>query len=71
MTNQDFEQFWQAITVIEAQEMLIGIKVADFPHYKKPQREKLSRELHKQAYPREYENRKSITAKELGALING
>jgi hypothetical protein len=64
------DQFWLAITQIEAQEMLIAMKVSDFPHLKKQSRESLGREIHKQAYPASFEKPKALSGKALEALIN-
>ena len=43
--------YWEAITMIEAQNLLMEMKVGDFPNMKKEDRGRLHRSLYKQAYP--------------------
>jgi len=64
------EMFWQAITPIEGQKMLIDFKVSDWPHMKKASRESVGRDIHKQAYPRSFNKPKTITVEEMAKLLN-
>lgn len=66
---EDEEMLWQAITVLEAQEMLMGVKVSSYPYLKEADQDKVHRSLHKLAYP-DVEKR-SITAEEMARLLNG
>lgn len=43
--------YWLAITQIEAQELLLGIRVASFPQTKEEHRNRLHREWTRAAYP--------------------
>lgn len=44
-------EYYTAINVIEAQEALLTIKVADYPRATKDSRSRFHRELRKEAYP--------------------
>lgn len=52
MDHATLEQYWRAITVIEAQDALIALKVADFPYQNRNDRQRTHRQFHKLAYPR-------------------
>ena len=78
MHADDFHQYWQAITVIEAQDMLKQMKVSDHPHVKQDNRSAFHKELQKQAYPRHLEDTRNETfltpseiAKQLGVALHG
>jgi hypothetical protein len=43
--------YWRGITVIEAQETLLNLRIATFSNAKQGQRDRWHRELHKMAYP--------------------
>ena len=45
MSVIEFDQYWLAITKIEAQEMLIGITIADYPQLKPKRRRELYNKL--------------------------
>lgn len=57
-----FNEFWEAITVIEARQMLTQMTVADYPNLKKPDREKLHRQIYELAHPSIFSNSKEETA---------
>jgi ribulose-5-phosphate 4-epimerase/fuculose-1-phosphate aldolase len=63
------DAYWMAVTVIEAQEVLIKLRIADYPNMKKDDRSKTHRHFHKMAYPRTHENPKKLTTKELGERL--
>ena len=44
-------EYYQAITVIEAQERLIDLKIADYPRMLKADRNELFKKFNKMAYP--------------------
>ena len=45
-------EYYSAITVIEAQNVLIDFNVSDYPHMKKDQRRKMHKKYSKMAYPK-------------------
>jgi hypothetical protein len=49
------EEYWNAITVIEAQEMLKQMTVSAYPHIKPEKARSIHRGIHKQAYPKTHE----------------
>ncbi len=55
--------------MIEAQEMLKAMQIADFPHTQKSKREKIHRDLHKKAYPKTYS--KPVSTEDLARIIFG
>lgn len=63
------EDYWHAITMIEAQEALIQMRIADYPHLKKRDREKMHRSMHDVAYPRNRDSVKRITTDELAKRV--
>lgn len=65
------EQAWKAMTVIEAQECLIGIDVASFPHKTQEARDKSHRSYFEKAFPDAFREKKPITAEQLSGLLNG
>ena len=71
LTAEEDEMLWQAITVIEARDALLRLKIASFPHMKRAHQEKIHRELHKAAYPWNYEAKREITFEQLAAILNG
>lgn len=60
---------WECITVIEAQEQLKLMNALDWPNMKKDQRQKLHRELHRQAYPSNIVKKDYITIDHLQQLV--
>ena len=48
---EDSNTYFQACSILEAQEMLRAMNVADYPYAKKDTRQKLHRQVHKQAFP--------------------
>jgi len=55
--------------MIEAQEQLKSFNVADWPNMKKQQRQKLHKELHRQAYPNSFSKKNLITAQDLQKML--
>lgn len=51
MSADDFNDLWEAITVIEAQEILTALRVADWPNMKQDARRGFHRKLMSKAYP--------------------
>jgi len=71
MDAEKAELAWQAITVIEAQESLVGFKVSGYPYMSKNAQEKAHRSLHRLAYPSTYERRQEVTPQQLAAILHG
>lgn len=49
MSLEDFEVYWDLISVIEAKETLLSIRVHDWPTTKNTKRKEMHRELHREA----------------------
>lgn len=71
MEVDEFSLMIEAMDIIKAQDRIIDLTVADYPHAKKDSREKIHRAFHKQARPHLFENKKPITTKELAKLLSG
>lgn len=69
MAMEDFNSAYQAITQLEAQDSIVGMKLAMVPHMDQKGRDKFSRALHKMAFPNE--KPKAITIEEMARLVNG
>ena len=71
----DVDQYWKAITVLEAQDMLINLQVQSYAWMKKPNQDKLHKETYKKAYPTHLREDKILSSEEvarlLGKMING
>jgi hypothetical protein len=70
MDGDDAHVLHQCIDVLEAREMLIGFRVADFPMLKEDSRNKLFRELNNRAFPNIIREERAITTNELAGLLN-
>lgn len=66
-----FENYWSAITVIEAQEMLKNLTIQDWTKMKNSSREKLHRQLHRDAYPASFNEVKQVSNDELAKILGG
>lgn len=62
---------WESITIIEARESLRQLQISDYPHLKKDRRQKLHRELSKQAYPATFKEKKKISLEDMAKLLGG
>ncbi len=71
MTCEWGDAYWKAVTVIEAQQYLLGIKLAQVPNMRRSDLQKWHRELHRQAYPKTYEPASAISSKEFAAQLKG
>jgi len=66
MTANKVYAYWEAITAIESQELLLQLRVADWPSMKKKDRASFHRRMHRMAYPKTDSDRtKPISTKEL------
>lgn len=58
--------------MFEARRYLMMLKVQDWPNLKKPDRDRLWKELHKAGYPDAYKaGKRALTTKELAAILSG
>lgn len=70
MPQEDFEMLWQALPRIEAEQMLVQMKLADYPHMKKEAREIFHRRTYIRAFP-DSQEAKPLSFKELSGVLNG
>jgi hypothetical protein len=71
MDAERLEEYWQAITIIEAQEVLVQLRVMDFPNMKQEARRKTHKEFHALAYPRTHDTSQRLSTEQLAARIKG
>jgi hypothetical protein len=65
MPSDVFYSYYGAIDAIKAGEVLISLKVADFPNQDKEERRKIHEGFFKRANPKELRNEKPLTTKQL------
>ncbi len=63
------ESLWQSMTIIEAQEQLKQLTVADWPNMKKGARDKMHRDLFSKAYPSELKKKNYVSLEDLGKVL--
>jgi hypothetical protein len=66
-----FDEYWQSITIIEAQEMLKQFNVSDWPNMKQNNRESLHRRLFQDAYPDSFKEVRKIETSDLAKILGG
>lgn len=64
------ESFWQAITVIEAQDALVQMDIANYPWIKGDEREKVHKRYHKMAYPKTHDKNEPMSTAEAVKKLN-
>ena len=69
MLPYDFSVYLEAVEIIEAQEMLRAMNIADYPTMKKNDRQRLHRQVYKTAYPNE--KKRVITTQDLKKILGG
>jgi len=62
-----FDEYYMAITTLEAQEMLVEMRLSDYPNMKKNDRSKLHRQMFKLAYPKT----ETASSQDVAAWIKG
>lgn len=67
MLPDDLSTYYTAAEIIEAQEMIRAMNVADYPHMKKTNREKLHKQVYKSAFPDQ--KKRSITTEDLKIML--
>lgn len=70
MLDEDVENLWQAITRIEAEQMLLQMKIADYSHMTKSAKETFHKKMWIKAYP-DSQEAKPISFKELEVMLGG
>lgn len=65
----DAHDYWLAITQIEAQDILIKLRISDWPNMKSSERRKWHRELYKMAYPATMNEKAELKTADLAAII--
>jgi len=65
------QTLWEAITVIEAQNMLHQITLVDFPNMKTGHRNKIHKKLYRQAYPATFRESVELTPETLARAMGG
>ncbi len=70
MDCADALDYYEAITVLEAQDALVTMNISDYPRMKKDDRSKFYREMRKRAYPQHLQKQMSFEdfAKKVGML---
>lgn len=71
MDVQEFNDYWIAIEVLEAQEALVSMGMHDWPSLKRNDRAERHRKLHASAYPRAWEQKKEVSGAEMSTIIKG
>lgn len=69
LDGSEAEEYYLAITQIEAQQTLLALNVQDWPNMKPDKRQKWHRAIHKLAYPATH--KKQVTTADLARLISG
>lgn len=65
------EIYWQAITIIEAQDKLSRLTDSDWPRMKTGAREKLHKRLYRQAYPSIFRETQQVSNEDLARILKG
>jgi hypothetical protein len=63
--------YWEAITIIEAQNMLAAMKVQDYPHLKQSDRSKSYKEIAALAYPKHLQQSKTVSLLDFAKMMAG
>lgn len=67
-----FNEYWEAITFLEAQEHLLDIQASVFPHMKKEARVRTHKDIAKMAKPKLYDGPpEEVTIEKIVAKITG
>lgn len=72
MNGKDFETLWEAISVLEAQELISLLPIFDWPNMDKAGREKLHSRLYRIAYPKMLDSKpEEIKPDDFAKLLRG
>jgi len=71
MDSEEFNGLEKAISVLEHQDMLIGMQVAAYPYMKKESASKLHKEVYKKAFPAQVDKKGIMTVEEAEAFLKG
>lgn len=64
----EISQYWEGMTVIEAQESMVKLKIAEYPTLKREDKRKILNEFKKLAYPKGNEQ-KALSSKEFAQIM--
>lgn len=70
MGVSDHVTYYNAITQLEAQEVLLGMSIVDFPNMNKEERKKRHKSLHKKAFPSTHENKMPLSVDNFAGFLN-
>ena len=63
----DFNNYYESITQVEAQETLLNMQIAAYPHIKEDDAKKFWRGIRKRAYK---DNQKTVTTDKIKEILN-
>jgi hypothetical protein len=69
MHLEDFINYSKAIEMLEAKEMLVNMKIMDYPKMKQEARKQLFQGVHKKAYPGAYSEQKALSTEDVAAML--
>lgn len=69
LPKRTLDVMWECITIIEAQDQLKMFNALDWPNMKKGQRQKLHKELYRQAYPSQLRAKNYISVQDLQRIV--
>ncbi len=70
MLYSDFQDYVRAIPILKAEESLSEIMIVSYPHSKKEFQQKVHKQLHRQANPDVWENKKKVlTLEDVARMI--
>lgn len=71
MGVSDHVVYFNAITQIEAQEALLAMSIAEFPHLnKKEERKKRHKSMHQMAFPTKHSKQRSLSIDNFAGFLN-
>lgn len=65
----EFNKAWDAITVIEAQDMLVKMSIAEYPNLDGKNKSARHKKIYKLAYPNTFKKRKVLSTKDLAGML--
>lgn len=65
----DYQDLWNAITVIQAEEQILSIQATTYPHTSKDSQNKIYKAVRSAIKIDDEENMKEVTLKDLGKIL--
>lgn len=69
------DSYWRAITVIEAQDVIMNLRIAIYPNLKRHVQSSFHRQMHRLAYPDSNDSKRTLSneevARRIGVLVSG